>query len=279
MTFILELLFCVILIVCFVISVAFLAPKTFRSVYSYFSGILQKIVNIICAIVSEFFIIIGVLILYPFRLSDPEKALIDQSVTPVLFVHGFLHNNTAWTYHRYRCRKSGLKNLYTVSLGYPWHSIESYSKVVKEKIQKIREETNRHDIILVGHSMGGVVCAHYLLNHAKHEKIEVKGIMTLGSPLQGTLLGNFGIFPCAREMYSGSAFIKKQSKDLKKVKTPHLFLGSKTDPIILSVNSSINGEVNRKNYQVFDCMGHLAFLWSGQVALKIIDFIKIHRET
>lgn len=73
--------------------------------------------------------------IFPFSQTkyDPKKGEVDGSQTPILLVHGYLHNSSGWGYFRYRLNQAGFKNVFTVDLGSPFLSIVEYGEKLKEK--------------------------------------------------------------------------------------------------------------------------------------------------
>jgi triacylglycerol esterase/lipase EstA (alpha/beta hydrolase family) len=60
-------------------------------------------------------------------------------------------------------------------------------------------------VILVGHSMGGLVARAYLQRHGESR---VAGLVTLGTPHQGSRLAHIGYGENARQMRPGSPWLQ-----------------------------------------------------------------------
>ncbi|ADI37698.1 putative membrane protein [Waddlia chondrophila 2032/99] len=224
----------------------------------------QHGINVIQATVVDLFALLALAFMFPMKQSwfDPQTG--DPGQTPILLVHGYLHNSSGWVYHRHHYKKAGFTNVFTVDLGHPFHSIEAYSHAVRKKVEEIREKTGRSDIRLIGHSMGGVVSAHYALHHAEEDGVEVKDLITLGSPLMGTRVGRIGVGKCAKQMCFGSDYISDLSNRLKESTIPHFHQGSKADIVILPHRSSFN-DCRDKDTLVYSDLGHGSFLFSDRV--------------
>lgn len=256
-----------ILIVSAVALGVLLTAETVRFIHPHLPENVQHVINVIRATVVDIFTSLALSAMFPFSQTrfDPKSEDIDPNQTPILLVHGYLHNSSGWAYHRYQYQKAGFKNVFTVNLGHPLHSIEDYSEVVQRKLKEIRTITGRDDVKLVGHSMGGVVSAHYALNHAESDGIEVKDLITLGSPLMGTHLGHIGIGKCAKQMCYGSDFISDLSDRLHEKAIPHFHQGSQADMIIFPFTSSLNDDED-ENTLIYKDMGHASFMLSDRVA-------------
>lgn len=210
---------------------------------------------------------------------DPKtKEEIDPNQTPVLFIHGFLGSSSTWVYHRSRLDNAGYKNLFTINLGSPSHSIEEYGLMVDEKVKEIKRLTGRDDIRLICHSMGGLVAREWLYNHSKTTGVKPKGIITIGSPLNGTDKARYtcGLFPCALEMYPESDFVKKQQEQAAlDNETNYYHIGSKTDSIVQPVISAYEGGVplHKLKTDTLDATDHGSLLLSDTTADLILKYL------
>jgi pimeloyl-ACP methyl ester carboxylesterase len=193
---------------------------------------------------------------------DPTKKECVQGKLPVLLVHGFLGASNNWIFLRRRLVEAGVKNIFSVNLGDPRLGIDTYTEVITEKIKEIQEKTGSKQVILIGHSMGGLVCKNYA--HANSQT--VRSIITIGSPLKGTQTARFGsIFSdSARDMVPGSDFLTK----MENFTEPSTQIASSCDEIVIP-NSSAQG--GKEEDSVIDDAGHVGLLFSGKTvrALKI----------
>lgn len=235
------------------------ALKTF---YNYAKGILSELYGLIILILTA-----------PLDLAkkDPTRPT-DKKGTPILLVHGYLHSSSAWVYLRYYFNHEGFGPIYTINLGSPFHTIEDYAERVRTKAQWIARKTGRPDLILIGHSMGGLVSTYYATNIAP--KHTVKAVVTLGSPLQGTKLAPLGIGACTKQMNYLSEFTQSLSRDLARGgETRYLHLGTTTDLMIRPIHSAWPNTPNAVITRL-DGIGHIALLYTPSVAKTISAFLK-----
>lgn len=230
----------------------------------------REVANVVNTFVKEIFAILSCAVLYPVSQTwfDPKKPEdIDQNQVCVLLVHGYLHNSSGWLYHRYRYNKAGINNVFTVNLGHPFHSIEEYAEVVKQRVEEIKALTGKSNFKMVGHSMGGLVSAYYATNLAEGHGVNVSQVITLGSPLNGTKFGYVGVGECSRQMRLESEFLPGLQDDIKASDVDFFHLGSKTDEIIRPTASAI---IKENNHFEFDEMGHVVYLFSDRVIDRVI---------
>jgi pimeloyl-ACP methyl ester carboxylesterase len=85
-----------------------------------------------------------------------------------------------------------------------WADIDDYAQGIERRIDEVLAATGAQRVILVGHSMGGLVLRAYL---RRYRSAKVARIVTLGSPHQGTRLASLGLGRNARQMRVGSAWL------------------------------------------------------------------------
>jgi triacylglycerol lipase len=208
---------------------------------------------------------------------DPKGEQAAPEKTPIILVHGYLHNSSATHYLRYRLSKAGLGPIYTVNLGggilfNPFHPLEHYAEVLKDKVAEVCRQTGATKVNLVGHSMGGVISS--MVAQDAQAKGQINKVVTIGSPLQGTTVARIGIGECARQMMKDSATMVEFNKKFDEC-NPHTFyhIGSKTDMIIRPTNSAVRSMIGARgefSYE-FEWMGHATYLWSPETADIVIE--------
>ena len=187
---------------------------------------------------------------------------------PILLVHGYLHDSSAWIYHRWQLKRHGYSQVYLLNLKPRFASIAEYAKQIEAKASLIEKETGQNHLILIGHSMGGLVSAFYATQLAPQGK--VTDVITIGSPLAGTLMAKIGIGPAAREMERNSEFLKKlQIAILSNRTIRFLSIATKTDQLVIPYTSGVIGD----KCFIINNLCHVSLLYSPRVAKKIVSFL------
>lgn len=188
---------------------------------------------------------------------------------PILLVHGYCNHSSVWIYLRYMLAKASIGPIYTVDLGSPFASLRAHVERLKAKIEEIREETRRSDIVLIGHSMGGLVSTLY----ATTEK-NVAQVITIGSPLEGTHIARLALGACGREMRRKSDLLQglaKKARECSSVCFHHI--ASRTDQLVRPVESALL-QSNPTHQFLFEDIGHASMLFSPRVATQLIAWLK-----
>lgn len=236
------------------------------------SNVIRITLNYLKAFFTESLALIFLFITLPIDLTRreiPSQQIIGK--VPILLVHGYMHNSSAWLYLRKRLLKAGFGPIYTINLGCPLQSIEKYAERVKEKAQIIARQTGNKNLILIGHSMGGLVSSYYATTLAPENT--VKGIITMGSPLQGTKLSVMAYGRCIEQMRYRSQFVKDlnhKMEDAEDLRFVHLW--SATDLIIRPARSAQLRSPNAINEE-FEGLGHVSFLYTPSVADRVIKYV------
>lgn len=158
--------------------------------------------------ILELFAFLGALLLYPLGWSRRYCTSGEQGTgTPILLVHGYLHNASAWPYFLHHLRRHDHGPIYMLNLGHPFCSLHTYVEKVERKAQAIQTATGHSRLILIGHSMGGVVCSLYATTRAPRDSLQ--RIITIGSPVQGTHLAHIALSRCGRELIPGSPLLQE----------------------------------------------------------------------
>ncbi len=211
--------------------------------------------------------------LFPFTLFDRyHRPHGNPDGRPILMVNGYLSFGSTWHYQRKKLAEAGLGPIYTMNIG-TGKSIKTYAHYVQEKIKEIQEETGRRDIVLIGHSKGGLVSSYFSNYLAEETESEVTDIVTIGSPLAGTHAANFGVGQDAGEMRSDSIFHKELRERMdSNLSTRYFHVGSETDEVVPQ-SSALIGNDPARQLSLKDT-GHLGLLFSSRVADQICTWLK-----
>ena len=106
----------------------------------------------------------------------------------VLMVHGFMSNSGIWWWLARQLRRHGGAGVDSLNLTPVFGDIERYLPQLNQRIAQLRAR-GAERIVLVGHSMGGLVCRAWLHDHVVDGKTTDGlrcSLVTLCTPWQGT---------------------------------------------------------------------------------------------
>lgn len=107
----------------------------------------------------------------------------------VLFIHGIYCNGAVWYWLARRLRARGISG-FAVSLDPLCGDIESYATQLQRDIERVCQAGNAAQVVLVAHSMGGVVARAYLRRYGAQR---VSKLITLGCPHHGSELARLAL--------------------------------------------------------------------------------------
>ena len=121
------------------------------------------------------------MILYRVLMPDPPAA---RAELPVLLVHGVLCNAGVWHPFARWAERKGIGPIYALSYGPPLASIELFAEQAAQKIDAILAATGARRLVVIAHSMGGLVMRAYL---RRYGGAKVARLVTVGTPHEGSV--------------------------------------------------------------------------------------------
>ena len=126
-------------------------------------------------------------------------------------------------------------------------------------------------MILMGHSMGGLVCSWFATKLADPGK--VTDVITIGSPLKGTHVARIAIGPSGSEMRYQSHFVHELEREILENQEIRFYhIGTQTDQLVIPQTSSWIGDSLDRQF-VVDDLGHVSLLFSPRIFKKIVEWL------
>lgn len=119
---------------------------------------------------------------------------VKKDKTPILFIHGNGYNEIQWIAGQMLLSKDEeIGSMFSIRLdglvsNAPENGIEEYAKKVEERVREIKILTGRSDVILVGHSMGGLIASYFTEHLAKAQDTKVDKVITISTPWSGSVV-------------------------------------------------------------------------------------------
>jgi triacylglycerol lipase len=210
-------------------------------------------------------------------MREPERRV---EGLPILLVHGYFSNRGMWWSFRRRLMASGLGPVYAVNLEPIWGSIDTMVPGLAAKLDEIVAATGKRDLVIVAHSMGGLVTRAYMATRAAHiaegsaRSAHIRALVTIGSPHHGTVMSSAGVGQCVREMSVNSAWLAALEKaelgaDAVRPRTVSIY--SRNDDLVVPPESAC---LDWAENVPFEGVGHVGTLFSRPVAERVIAELK-----
>jgi triacylglycerol lipase len=124
--------------------------------------------------------------------------------TPILLIPGYCCNEAMWRPLRAKLRAAG-HAVASVTLDPPFGSIDELAGALDGAIDALLAQTGAEKLVLVGHSMGGLIARTFL---ARSGGDRVAALVTIATPHHGSNLARLGPGRDAREMEPGSDWLR-----------------------------------------------------------------------
>ena len=197
---------------------------------------------------------------------------------PVLLIHGYGCNSGYWHAMSRALDRAGLTH-YALSLEPVFGGIDEYVPLVERAVETMLRETGQEKIVIVAHSMGGLVARAWLRSRGSARAARAARVITLGTPHRGTGLANFGVGLNAEQMRWRGSIESGRASDwlcqLERDETPEtraLFVSiySRHDNIISPPSSScLDGALNIS----YAGIGHVALGLDPRIHARVIEEI------
>ncbi len=180
---------------------------------------------------------------------------------PVILVPGYSANRGYFFPYALLLNKRGYR-VFTMPVVPFYCNIYYLAEILGRKVEEVLRETGAEKVVLIGHSMGGLISRYYIQRLGGEEK--VAALLTISTPHKGTKLAVFGSGYSAREMIPGSRFLKDINGDIgnhfKKVRL--ISLGTTADNLVVPYVNSFP-RVGKKYRLEF--LGHNSMMFSQRV--------------
>ncbi|CAM3112446.1 alpha/beta fold hydrolase [Janthinobacterium lividum] len=195
---------------------------------------------------------------------------------PVLLIHGYVCNRGYWTQLSRQLARAGVVHD-GVDLEPIGADIEQFVPQVEQAITELRARTGSDRVILVAHSMGGLVARAWLRRHGARR---VARIITIGTPHHGTALANLAAGANARQMSRIHGAPDAWLAQLAASETPE------TRALITSIYSHHDNIVAPQSSAqlpdarnlAFGGIGHVALASDARVLRQLLEEITIKNE-
>src|SRR5450631_1818012 len=166
-------------------------------------------------------------------MRDPDPA---PAQLPIVLVHGVLVNDGVWFMMRRYLARHGIGAVYTVNYGPPYGDIDHFAEQLSVKIESVCAATGAARVLIVGHSMGGLVARAYLRQRGP---ARIERIITLGTPHHGSVLAWIYVGRCLAQMRPGNAWLAELNREeTKPSPVPIVSIWSRHDSLVVPQASS-----------------------------------------
>jgi triacylglycerol lipase len=225
-------------------------------------------------VLSSYLSLMLTCLLYPAafwrKLWKPRLDL-KSPLPPIILVHGLYHNVSAWTLYRRWLQVAGFSNIYVMGYSSWNQTFHPLLMKLEQLLAEVRERLPDKPPILIGHSLGGLLCRACVEFGGSSAKIA--GVITLGTPHQGSKLAALRLGKLAQSLIYRGPLIEALEKGKTKADTPCVALYSPVDSMVLpnhALQTASAGWVHQETGPI----SHVAMLYHRPTAALVIEYLK-----
>ena len=195
----------------------------------------------------------------------------DQSLdTPVLLIHGYGHNSSAWLMLRKALKRAGFTSIHTMNYNPLAHDVPEIARQLSDRVEMIRGLTGSDKVNIVGHSLGGVVTRWYV--QEMDGDLKVNTAITLASPHKGTLAAHLPLGRTAREIRPQSWVMRRLNGAVLPTHVRWVAFYGDSDALVQPIRSGrIDVPALNARNVLIPAMGHMGMLLSVDVVNQVVE--------
>lgn len=195
----------------------------------------------------------------------------DDDAPPVVLLHGFIDNRSAFVVLRRALTRHGRRHLESLNYSPLTRDIRAAAELLGLHVEEICARTGHSRVDIVGHSLGGLIARYYVQRLGGDRR--VRTLVTLGTPHGGTAVApGAGIHPIVRQMRGGSSVIEELRTPAPGCRTRFVSFWSELDQVMVPVETACvdHPDLDAVNVRVTG-IGHLALPVHPTVAAAILE--------
>lgn len=187
--------------------------------------------------------------------------------TPVVLVHGYGHNRSAWVLVERKLRAAGFHRVTTLNYNPLRDDVPAVARKLADHVELVRTLAGVEKVHVIGHSLGGIVLRWYVqeLGGDKH----VATGITVATPHHGTAAARFAapLGPTAKQLLPGSHVLRRLRPPTQDEPVRWVSCYANLDMLVRPCRSAVLEHAT--NVLIKD-HGHLSILLSPRLARVIV---------
>jgi triacylglycerol lipase len=191
------------------------------------------------------------------------------AATPVLLVHGYIHNRSAFLAMSRQLKRAGFRYVDGFNYNALTEGIPDAAVRLGAEVERVLAATGADRVMIVGHSMGGMVARYYVQELGGEDTVDT--VVTLGSPHRGTYASYVGLGKATAQLRPGSSMLRRLESSARPGPVRWIAYWSDLDVFVTPIGNAKleHTALQAHNVRVRDT-GHLSLLASGWVLKDVL---------
>lgn len=206
------------------------------------------------------------------READDPHTDSATAATPVVLLHGYVHNRSAFIGMSRALRKAGFAHIHGFDYNPLAYDIPEVAGMLAGEVERVLALTGADRVQLVGHSMGGVIARYYVQQLGGEDTVDT--VLTLGAPHRGTYTAYLGLGRAVGQLRPGSALLRKLEETARPSDVRWVALYSDMDLMVVPAASAklVHPALRATNVRLDDT-GHMSLLLSGHALRTVVEHL------
>lgn len=195
--------------------------------------------------------------------------------TPVVLVHGYGHNRSAWYAVERHLRKAGFHRITTLNYNPLRDDVETVARRLRSHVEMVRALAGVERVHVVGHSMGGIVLRWFVQELGGDAMVDTA--VTVATPHAGTVSAMLAspLGPTAKQLLPGSPLLDRLERTARPSAVRWVAYYSNLDLLVQPCRSAVldHPALGATNILVKD-HGHLSILLSPVLARSLVEHLE-----
>jgi len=221
---------------------------------------------------TEYCLVMSKYILLPYKYIDISNNLLQaqQQATAILLVHGFARHQSDWLWFIKYFSKKTNKSIFTVNLSPILGPIQQLASKINDKIIEIMVLTQCKNIILIGHSMGGLVASYY--SEYLDQNNYITKVITLGTPFYGTKIAVAASGANVKQMEPENQFLAALREQINNSNKQYFNIATQIDNLIYPWQSCLLAN-NLNRQKIYLSKSHLGLIFAKDVVNQVSNWV------
>lgn len=190
---------------------------------------------------------------------------LEAARTPIVLLHGFLDNRSAFSLFRRTLRRRGFACVHAVNYNPLLDDVRTAATQLATQIDRIREHTGADKVHVVGHSLGGIVARYHVQRLGGHTAVDT--VATLGSPHGGSAVAGWIPGALGHQLRPGSPLLGELAEPAPGCSSRFLVVWSRLDQVMIPRTTARlrHPDLDVEELELRD-VGHATLPLDGRVA-------------